>query len=159
MIRYSPKPLSDYKRTINHRELGPATSALIDTPETWNLAYLSYDFESRLDHPDPQFTTNVRRTCQSKLDGSGFDLTQSQASPHLLGSMLSLPAPRFVHLIRQHSALTTFPMYTAYGEKWLETMEERARFCQSEGDNDFSTEDLRDMQEARDLLSRIRSSS
>lgn len=128
-IRYSPRPIETYQDSINGARYGPATSTLLDTQETWNLAYLSHDFEKVLIHKDPYFTTNVRRTTQTLLDGSGLDLTGSNPPSRLVASLLRAPAPRFVYLIQRHAVLRSLPMYTAYGEAWITTIEARAHIC------------------------------
>lgn len=131
MINYSPKPRSAYRWESGGHSYGPATSRLLDTPETWNLAYLSHDFESQRSHPDPGFTTFVRKTVQARLDGTGPD---SRPDAHnIVGTLLQLPAPRFVHLIRHHSVLPKLPMFLAYGQGWLETMDRRSRICMADG--------------------------
>ena len=159
VIRYSPRPLESYVRTQHGHTHGPATSALLDTAEMWNLAYLSHDFEARLDHPDPQFTTNVRRSCQTLLDGTGVDLTGLRTAKQLVGSWLRLPAPRFVYLILRHPILQTLPMYAAYGSPWLQLIEERSRLCHFEPSADGSVvaNEAIDLNQARAVLNRIRS--
>jgi hypothetical protein len=105
---------------------------MLTTTGAWNLAYLSHDFERTLWHGDPQFTVNVRRTTQMKLDGSGLDMVMDPAS-EVLESLLNLPAPRFVYLISQHPLLVHLPMYLAYGHMWLKTIEERSFLCEVDG--------------------------
>lgn len=128
-IRYSPRPRENYFRKVGHAVLGPATSKLLDTVEAWNLAYLSFDYESALEHPDPLFTTYVRRTMQSRLDGTG-------AAPHenptiLVASLLRLPAPRFTYLVtRNNTLLRSLPLFKAYGTAWLSALAQRERLCE-----------------------------
>lgn len=132
MINYSPLPRSSYRWTSGGHSYGPATSALLDTQETWNLAYLSHDYTSGRDHPDPQFTSHVRRTAQSRLDGTGADLTDS-CSIEVVASLLRLPAPRFAYLIRKHPALPSLPMFKVYGQPWLDLIDQRSRLCSVDG--------------------------
>lgn len=140
-IRYAPRPISAYRASAQHVAYGPATSKLLTTPGAWNLAWLSHDFEATLMHPDPHFTVNVRRTVQMKLDGSGLDLSMRPISG-VVESLLRLPAPRFVHLIKQHAVLKQLPMYLAYGPAWLRTIEERSYVCQVEAGRDDAIADV-----------------
>jgi hypothetical protein len=161
VIRYSPKPLASYLQTHHGHTYGPATSVLLDTTEIWNLAYLSHDFETRLDHPDPQFTTNVRRSCQTLLDGTGLDLTGLRKANQLVGSWLRLPAPRFVYLILRHPILQMLPLYTAYGPSWLHLIEERSRLCDFEpsADGMLVAGEIVDLTLARAVLDQVRQGS
>ena len=139
MIRYSPRPLSTYSRKIGQTKIGPADSAMISNTGIWNLAYLSYDFEKSLQHPDPNFTVLVRHTFRTRLDGSGVDIAGIQNPDELVGSLLALTAPRFTHIISRHRVLTTLPMYQAYGYTWLATIDARARVCQFDDEDSEST--------------------
>ena len=126
-MRYSHKPIEDYKAVINGRTYGPASSAILCEPEAWNLAFLSHDFDACFTHSDPYFSTNVRRTVQSKLDGTGPDLVGEYPPTALVQSLLNLSAPRFVYLIRRSPVLETLPMYLAYGPTWVDLIDQRAR--------------------------------
>lgn len=126
-IRYSVKPINEYKQLYSGRVYGPATSVLLSQAESWNLAYLSHDYDRNLCHPDPYFSTNVRRTVQSRLDGSGPDLVGEYQPGELVQGMLKLIAPRFVYLIRRSPILETLPMYLAYGPAWVDLIDQRAR--------------------------------
>lgn len=131
MPRYSPKPRSDY-RGGGMASYGPATSTMLDTDEIWNLAYLSHDYDKRLEHPDPQFTVLCRQTAQFRLDGAGLDLINF-CPPHVvLAGWLKLPAPRFVHLVERFKFLKQLPLYRAYGETWLAMIRQRERLCEFE---------------------------
>lgn len=152
LVRYSPRPLDEYHSTVNGRPYGPATSSLLATPEAWNLAYLSHDYDRLLQPMDPYFTTNVRRTVQSRLDGGGPDLAGSLPVNLLVQSLLRLPAPRFVYLIQKNVHYKTLPMYLAYGDAWLKTIEQRAWLIHVDN---ATPEPLNDLQEARALLSRF----
>lgn len=152
MIRYSPKPKEDYTEVHSGKSYGVGTYSLLDSPEMWNLAYLSFDFDSSVYHKDPDFSTHVRRTCQSKLDGSGPDLVGSALASELIASLLSLPAPRFVYLIENHPVLPNLPMYLAYGPEWLTTIRSRAKICQVE---DGPEDVILDLSLAKAVLGRI----
>ena len=127
-VRYSQKPIKAYSKMLAGVEYGPATSALLNTDVMWNLAFLSHDFEKNINHPDPMFSTHVRRSTQMRLDGSGLGLAEDPQT--LVGSWLTLPAPRFVYLISENEKLlTTLPLYVAYGKAWLKTITARERLC------------------------------
>jgi hypothetical protein len=126
-VRYSEKPIEEYRQVIGGKVYGPAMSTLLSQSQAWNLAYLSFDFDSHLHHPDPYFSTNVRRTIQSRLDGSGLDLAGLHQPAELVQSMLDLIAPRFVYLIRRSPILESLPMYLAYGPSWVDLIDQRAR--------------------------------
>lgn len=132
LTRYSPKPRSDYRRDTPRVSIGPAASSMLDTDEAWNLAWLSFDYDKSLQHPDTSFTVHVRATCQMQLNGGGEDVGRMLPRSELVASLLLLPAPRFVYLIEQHPVLPTLPLYLAYGDEWLETIRERSWKSHSE---------------------------
>ena len=113
---YSPMPMGAYIDS----------TAMIDTPQRWNLAFLSHDFEHQRFHRNPQFLVHVRRSSQIRLDGKGLDLVGDVAN-ECVSSLLSEVAPRFVYLLSSHPALKSLPLYVAYGDEWLHTIERRAR--------------------------------
>ncbi|RFO94734.1 hypothetical protein DIC66_21900 [Rhodoferax lacus] len=154
-LRYSPRPLSTYTKTTGNTSFGPSTSRLLTTPEAWNLAYLSHDYDVRIQPLDPHFTVHINRTVRFRLDGSGSDLVSTQLDG-LFGSLLNQPAPRFVYLLRQHPALTQLPMYVAYGDAWLETLAQRERLCCAEMPYSEVEEPVTlDLRAAQDVLRRI----
>lgn len=118
-MRYSPKPMEAYK----------VSTALLDTPERWNLAYLSHDYDKQPHHKDPQFAVNVRRTTQMRLDGKGLDLVGEFPLSQLVGSLFILPAPRAVHRLLAFESGVPLPMFQAYGNKWVDTMMTRSKQC------------------------------
>lgn len=119
VIRYSPTSMAGYGQT----------SAMIDTQERWNLAYLSHPYEERKYHTDPQFLVLVRRTTQTRLDGGGLDLIESCPPEMLIASLFSLTAPRASYLLRKLAVLHDLPLYRAYGEAWLDTVAARSHLC------------------------------
>lgn len=154
VIRYSLKPIDDYTRAMRGGiRVGPAQSSMLRTPETWNLAYLSFDFETGPLHPDPEFTINVRRTVQARLDGSGPDLSGTEDPTRLVQSLLRLPAPRFVYLIERHPVLKSLPMYVAYGQSWLDTMNTMSRRCLAE---ELPPDNVVDFSQAKALLAKFK---
>lgn len=122
-MRYSPKPMQDYGQA----------SAVIDTAERWNLAYLSHPFETNQFHKDPHFSVHVRRTSQTRLDGGGLDLLGTHPPELLVGGLFRETAPRAVHLLHGSGVMKTVPMWAAYGPQWLHTMQSRAKGCWYDG--------------------------
>ena len=121
VICYSPKPPKSYRTSLT----------ILDSIELWNLAYLSHDFESAQYHADPSFAVHVRRTAQTRLDGRGLNLIDDP-TVKTVKSLLTLPPARFVLLMRHFPYLRNLPLYAAYGQDWLETMDQRAVYCQYE---------------------------
>jgi hypothetical protein len=155
VVRYSARPREAYDRSSGGRNSGPGDSALLDLTEAWNLAFLSHDFDRQHIHPDFDFTVLVRRTAQTRLDGTGVDLTFLEA-PALIASWLRLPAPRFVALVKRHPVLHDLPLFQRYGANWLDTIEQRSRLCHSADDavDDDSTVLPAFEQMARQVLAR-----
>ena len=153
LIRYSPRPLETYQTGEPGARYGPATSTLLSSQEAWNLAYLSFDYEASLQPLDPHFTVHVRRTCQTRLDGNGLELVSSD-DRGLVSSWLRLPAPRFVHLVRNHKHMKELPLYEAYGDRWIATIEQRSRLCQT---HELPPDNVVDFSAAKALLDAIRS--
>lgn len=118
-MRYSPKPMQEYGQS----------AAMLDTVERWNLAYLSHPFEKQRYHKDPHFAVHVRRTTQMRLDGGGLDLTGTCPTEMLVESFFRLPAPRAVQRLLTLQTSLPLPMFQAYGAKWVDTMQRRAKQC------------------------------
>ena len=128
MLIYAPKPIEEYTRVLGGKHYGPEFSKLLDTPQAWNLAFLSHDYDKEFQHSDPQFTTLVRRTLQTRLDGGGLGIGLDPST--LVDSLMGLPAPRVVYLLRCNPTLVnTLPLFIAYGGEWLKTIEARERLC------------------------------
>lgn len=154
MLRYSPKPIEGYTQVLGGKPYGPAESALLDSPAAWNLAYLSHDWVSQFQHPDPMFSTHVRRSTQTRLDGTGLGLLEDES--RLVGSMMAMTAPRFVYLIRRSPALTSLPLYLAYGKSWLDTVDSRARHCEWGAPEDLNFAGL-SLEAARFVIAKVQS--
>lgn len=157
MLRYSPKPIEDYTKVLAGKPYGPAHSKLLDSPEAWNLAFLSHDYDAEFQHRDPMFTTYVRRTLQTRLDGEGLGIGHDPTT--LVGSLLTLPAPRFVYLLRgNHQLVSTLPLFTAYGANWLANILNRERLCEAGSFVDHWAEGAEAKSEAvaAELFARIR---
>lgn len=151
IIRYSPRPRSAY---VNARGHGPWSDFRVSTPGAWNLAYLSFDLESELLHPDPMFLTLVRRSCQLNLDTLQVHLTGPDDSEDYVERQLLKPAPQFLKWLNAHpKVLTRLPLYQEHGAEWKRTIEQRARLCCT---HDFEDEPIGSTAVASSLLQRFR---
>ena len=157
IIQYSPRPRSSYVASIGERSYGPAISTLLTTPDRWNLAYLSWDYDKVLQHPDPNFTVLVHKTCQMALkdvaqpcEGGVCPLKGTHGS---VGSLFLRPAPQAVKLLTERVRFQALPLFRAYGKKWIRTLETRARVCLI-GDEEANDCNL-DLLQARQLLRRF----
>lgn len=117
--RYSPKPISAYGMS--------ASSTLLNTDvAAWNLAYLSWDVDTKAMWPDPYFSTHVRRTIQFVIADGVSDVTGMTPDNESVRGYFLLPPPRAVHLVQQMEHFKALPMYKHYGEVWRKTMVERS---------------------------------
>lgn len=151
--RYSSYPQSRYVKKSKKTDYGTASSVLLDTLQAWNLAYLSFDFENKHTHPDPHFTVHVRRSIQTRLGDSALDLVASEPYLGLVGGLLLLPAPRFVHVVKSLECLKKLPLYVAYGESWLETITARSWIC---GYGHEAEAQITDLSMANEILEKCR---
>lgn len=152
--RYSDKPKRKYIRFSKGVEIGTATSALLDSVQAWNLAFLSFEIEERTLHIDPYFTTHVRHSLQTELASGHVDITLTCPFKGAVGSLLVLPAPRFVSLIRTHPILDSLPLFKAYGQRWLDTIDERSHLCGY--DRDLNEKCIADFTQANEIIDRFR---
>ena len=151
--RYSDKPKREYVKSVQGGEYGTASSTLLDSVQAWNLAYLSFNIEATYQHTDPNFTVHVRRSLQTKLGSGELDITLASPYSGALGSLLLLPAPRFVALIMSHPVLKVLPLYREYGKKWLEIIEARAHLC---GHDRSAQDEISDFSMAIRAISKFR---
>ncbi len=152
-MRYSPKPIEDYGRTINGEFVGPSTSRLLaEDPERWNLAFLSFDYDARPVPRDPQFTSLILKTVATRVDTGEFDVGERN-KPLLVRALLQMPAPQFVKVIEFHSILTQLPIYRAQGAGWLATIKARSWICGTFDEDEVS--DPESLDQAQQLLSAI----
>lgn len=126
---------------------------MLKLPAAWNLAYLSHDFEKSLLHFDPQFTVNVRRTIQYRLNGLGVDIADADPAHHRIESLFLLPAPRAVHLLLEHPLVFKLPMYQAYGDEWIKTIRTRSYLCQAD---ESPPDNVVDFSLAKALIDRVK---
>lgn len=113
---YSPQPAASYS-------LGNS-GILAGDPEAWNLAWLSH---GETFHPDPHFTTLVRRTLQFVLKTGGIDLIDQVPAAEKVRGLMRFTPPQAVGKLLQAQYLTDMPLYAAYGMTWTNMMVARAR--------------------------------
>lgn len=118
-------------------------SALLgDQPEALNLVWLSHD-SSAGPHPDPNFTTLVRRTLQFVVASGQIDLVGAfPDNVRVSGLMRLLPAQAVLRL-RTLPLLMDLPLYCAYGDLWVETITRRSHLYHGPYDpvHDFPVND------------------
>ncbi|HQS31908.1 MAG: hypothetical protein B7Y03_00610 [Polaromonas sp. 24-62-144] len=113
---YSPQPAESYS--------SGNSGILAGDPEAWNLAWVSH---GETFHPDPHFTTLVRRTLQFVLETGGIDLIDQVPTIAKVRGLMRLTAPQAVGKLLQARYLTDMPLYSAYGMTWINSMVARAR--------------------------------
>lgn len=142
-IRYSPKPVDAYNKTLeNGMAVGPGAAVFLRSdPEAWNLAWLSHDYEQKAEHPDGDFTVLVRRSVNTVLGTGEVDVLGMMPASATVRSLLQLPAERFLIEITTRTVnvdgekvplLQRLPLFVAYGVEWLERAKERAGNCVAE---------------------------
>ena len=130
LIRYSPRPVASYVRTIRAKagsiSTGPAASAILaGRLEAWNLAYLSHDYEASLQHPDPHFTVRVLHTTQFVIETGEIDIGGMLLPEKCIMHFMQAPPARAVKLLLGMRLLKQTPLYVSYGDAWLETIQNR----------------------------------
>lgn len=129
-MRYSPRPIEEYSRKIDGKVYGPHTSEFLGRDsEAWNMAFLSYTYEKRPVHPDPQFTILVVNTVKTRLDTGELDRVDRLPAHLTVRSLLKMPAPQLVKVLHKEGLYQRLPMFKAYGQSWLDTIEKRSWLC------------------------------
>lgn len=149
IIRYSARPIEEYG---TGEAIDVHKDRRVDRPEVWNLAYLSFPYETQPQAPDPYFLTHVRRTCMLNVNTLLVDLTFSgYEGPDLLASRLRMPAPWFVNWLRKNpKVLGATQLFKMYGPNWFHTIAARSRICHTYEEEPDAP--VGDMSEARGLL-------
>lgn len=125
-MRYSLLP-------ITHYPVPNASKFLNKDEQAWNLAWLSFDFDKAVAHPDPKFSVNVYQTVQTMVRNGVMDVANTH--PELtVREYLKQPAPKAVQLILAMTHLDKLPMYKAYGPEWVNTILQRSHLAQEEHD-------------------------
>jgi hypothetical protein len=117
-MRYSPQAPASYG-------WGPA-GMLAGDPEAWNLAWLSHPVEWG-PHPDPNFSTLIRRTLQFVIDDGVIDLIDAYSDSEKVRGFLRMPAAQAVLKITSMAHLVDTPLFSAYGSSWTDTLALRSR--------------------------------
>jgi hypothetical protein len=122
MIRYSNLEPNHYG----------ARGFVLDSVEAWNLAFLSHDYREG-PPKDPQFGIYVKHTLQFDRSTHRVDLSNLLDDRLTVRPWLRQPAPYFVRCVVELHAgsLMALPLYAAYGQRWLATLQERERlYCE-----------------------------
>lgn len=156
-MRYSPRPIESYDRVIKGGSYGPHNSAFLNYDlEAWNLAFLSYDYDARPTHPDPQFTILAIRTVNTVLNTGALDLLGLLPASMTVRSLLRMPAPQAVKVLLEKSLFQRLPLYKAYGQTWLDTIQKRSWICRTQiQDKEAQLEDIESTAEVREILKNI----
>lgn len=117
-MRYSPSPPASY----GWGKVG----LLAGDTEAWNLAWLSHLVEKG-PHPDPQFSTLVRRTLQMVVANGKVDLVDAHSDKAKVRGYLRLLPAQAVLKITAMEHLVDTPLFAAYGTSWTDTLRERSR--------------------------------
>lgn len=146
--RYSPKPVAEYR--------GAAASAILSSDEqAWNLAWLSYDFDSNRFHPDPNFGVYVRRTLMYVPMTGETDITGKMPDRLTIRGILNNTPPRVALELLRLPQRERLPLFKAYGPGWLVTVEERSHLYRAPYNAAYDTE-VSDFTQALQVLARFR---
>ena len=146
-IRYSPKPISDYRL--------PSLSPLLsEDAAAWNLAYLSFDWESVTKFPDPRISVAVRATLQFVPETGQIDLLNQQPQ-RTVRTLVALPPPALALRLLKMPRRKELPLYVFYGATWLETLMRRAELYR-EAYDPLHDEPITDVSAASDLIRKVK---
>lgn len=101
-------------------------SAVLTTDAEKNLLWLSL-VDGQSSFKDPNFTTLVRRTTQFVVSTGEIDLINGYPNTSKVSDFLLRPPAAAVKAIVSMRFIRDLPLYTAYGDTWLATIEARAR--------------------------------
>lgn len=146
--RYSPEPIESYR-------FATLFKFLVDDPIAWDLAYLSWDFEAGKDIPDPQFSTNVRRTLQFVTRSGVIDLANEAPPAATVRGLMRHTPPRSVKLILGLPRLVELPMFKAYGPPWAKTLQSRSRLYREPHDAGLDFE-IKVLTQATEVIAKFR---
>lgn len=131
--RFSPEPIGAYKYASMFK-------LLAQDEVTWNLAYLSWDFEAKKGIPDAHFSVHCHRTLQFIFDTGELDLVGAISDKYKVRGLMTCPSPQAVRLIANLSRVKELPLYRAYGHSWLDTLLARSRLYREPVDAEFDFE-------------------
>ena len=145
--RYSPEPIGSYR-------FAQMFSFLVEDPVAWNLAYLSWDFDTASGPPDTDFSVNVRRTLQYDLVARRLDLT-GDGSHNTVRELLKHPPPRAVKLLTELPQVRELHLFKAYGTIWLDTLRKRSHLYREPHNKDYDFE-INVLTQATGVIDKIR---
>ena len=131
--RYSSEPIDAYKFASMFR-------LLVEDEVTWNLAYLSWDFEAKKGIPDAHFSVHCHRTLQFIFDTGELDLVGAISDKYKVRGLMTCPSPQAVRRIANLSRVKELPLYRAYGHGWLDTLLARSRLYREPANAEFDFE-------------------
>jgi len=122
---------------ITHYGMSANSCLLTSDEAVWNLAYLSWDMEKQPMWPDPHFSTHVRHSIQFVLATGVSDVTGMTEDRDTVRGFMTRPAPEAAAKIAGMARLKQLPLFRAYGEIWLDTLQARARNWREADDDSF----------------------
>lgn len=166
VIRYSPKPMSEYTlwRPSTPAKFDKSTGKLdsrtiqflltVNEPATWNLVYLSHPFERGAPPKDLMLyiwcshlvRLNIHTGEVTKKHGEVAEIPEDYVFHQLLK-----PAPQFIKWLDDNQEpLKRTGIYETYGDRWLNLIRKRAFKCATYDEPDEPQ--IRSVAEARKLL-------
>jgi hypothetical protein len=132
MTRFSEKPPKAYKAALPFKLLHEDAGA-------WNLAYLSWDWESGK-FPDAHLSVNVWQMMMFVPLTGHIDLANENPEHLKVRGLVKGPAPQVVHRLINLPRLDKTPMFIAYGQAWLDTMKLRSHLYREPFDDALDAE-------------------
>lgn len=127
-MRYSDKPINAYGQLVDGEHHGPAALSLLRSDlQAWNLAYLSFDFETNPGKPSPEFMYLLALTLRTDLlTGTVCAEGGALAQQSTIRPLLEFSPREFATLLLAHPRVRELPLYKGFGESWLTLLFERA---------------------------------
>ena len=120
---YSPKAKEEYSRQNSRgEEIGFGVSELLDSPEVWNLFYLSEPLAT-ITESWPQSNIEAMPIFSAMVWPC---VLVCQNHPEIVQDLLNLPAADFVDALKARDYKSLAP-YKLLGESWITLMETRAK--------------------------------
>jgi len=146
-LRYSTKPPADYKHAKPFK-------LLLDDPEAWNLAYLSWDWEDGA-FPDAHLSVNVWKTLMFVPSTGKVDLTKLTHPSLTVRALINGPAPQVVCRLKSMERLKETPIFLAYGQQWVDTITKRSHLYREPHDEQLDAK-LPDLSQALGVIAKLR---
>jgi hypothetical protein len=144
--RYSSEPIGAYKHASMFK-------LLVEDEVTWNLAYLSWDFEAKKGIPDAHFSVHCHRTLQFVVETGEFDLIAAVPNKYKVRGLMSCLPPQAAYRIANLSRVEELPLFRAYGQTWLDTLHARSRLYRELHDVEFDFE-IKSLVQALNVIER-----